>query len=196
MNTSHSINRRSAFTLIELLVVITIIGILAGMAFPVITGVMERARKVKVLSTIKDLHVGIKAYQTEYNRYPSVTTGSDEKTKTNTGTLLAVLLASESQTKLNGRGIKFVDLPLAKNGRGGLIGQDVDSYKLVDEWEQPFQVVLDTSGDEKIDNPDVSNADPKVSSGASPKLPVGVIIYSFGADKTEFTKDDITSWRG
>lgn len=200
MKTAHSINRRPAFTLIELLVVITIIGILASMAFPVITGVMEKARKVRVLATIKDLQVGIKGYQTEYNRYPApagadatIITGDSGKT------FLAILLGSDSQTSYNGRGIKFIELPLAKNGRGGLVGTDVDSYQLVDEWGYPYTVVMDTDGDDRVMNPDTSNDDPKISAGSSPQLPIGIIIYSRGPDgkdKEKPTKDDITSWRG
>ena len=203
MKTSRSVNHPSAFTLIEMLVVITIIGILASMAFPVITGVMNRARKVRTQAVIKDLQVAIKAYQTEYNRYPSDATGEDETLQTNSDSpLIAILLSSDSQEESGGknpRGIKFIDLPMAKNGRGGLIGQDEDSYQLVDEWEQPYTVIMDTNGDEKIENPDVQNSDSKISSGAPAQLPVGVAVYSFGPDgKTNNSpsQDDITSWRG
>ena len=198
MKTSRLVNRQSAFTLIELLVVITIIGILASMAFPVINGVMERARKVKVLSVIKDLQVAIKGYQTEYNRYPSTTTGSDTKVQTLAGDLISTLLASDSQQaagKLNPRGIKFIDLQVAKNGKSGLVGENADNYALMDEWGNPYTVIMDTNGDEKIENPDVSNQDSKIKSGAPAQLPFGVAVYSFGADKKEFTKDDIASWR-
>lgn len=201
MKTSRLVNRQSAFTLIELLVVITIIGILASMAFPVINGVMEKARKVKVLSVIKDVQVAIKAYQTEYNRYPSTKTGSDTKVQTVAGDLLiAVLLASDSQQVSgakpgNPRGIKFIDLPVAKNEKSGLVGENADNYTLKDEWGNPYTVIMDTNGDEKIENPDVSNQDSKIKSGAPAQLPFGVAVYSFGADKKEFTKDDIASWR-
>ena len=199
MKSSHSINRRSAFTLIELLVVITIIGILASMAFPVITGVMEKAKKVKVLAVIKDLQVAIKGYQTEYNRYPAPAGATEEEIMTDADSgmqLLAILMGSESQAALNGRGIKFIELPIAKNGRGGLLGQDVNSYQLVDEWTKPYAIIMDLDGNERINNPDVSNADAKYSSGAAPQLPLGVIIYSTGSDGNKQTKDDITSWRG
>lgn len=200
MKTSHPIRRPSAFTLIELLVVITIIIILAGMAFPVVTGVMEKARKVKTLAVIKDLQVAIKGYQTEYNRYPSSETGNDVEIDTRSE-LIPILMGSDSQTKMNGRDISFIDLPMAKNDRGGLIGQDEDSYQLVDEWSNAYQVIMDTSGDGKVRNPDTENEDSSVSSGASTQLPSGVAIYSYGPDgappksKTSPSKDDITSWR-
>lgn len=204
MSTQRHIFRQTAFTLIELLVVITIIGILASMAFPVVTGVMNKARKVKTLATIKDLHVAIKGYQTEYNHYPASSDAKEgEPIKTNDGSaLLKVLLAADSQQKpgqLNTRGIKFIDLPIAKSGRGGLVGTDVENYQLVDEWGQPYNVLMDLDGDEKVQNPDTQNEDPKITEGASPYLPVGVAVYSFGPDgekKQTPSKDDVTSWRG
>lgn len=199
MNITRPKRRPSAFTLIELLTVITIIGILASMAFPVITGVMNKARKVKTLAVIKDLQVGVKGYLTEYNHYPSEKTDDDEETRTDEGDLLAILLASSSQTKMNGRGIKFVDLPVAKNGRGGLVGQSEDDYQLLDEWGKPYTVIMDSNGDEKVRNPDTENEDPHFSSDASEMLPVGVAIYSLGENglkKSNLTKTVITSWRG
>ncbi len=201
MKTSHPIRRPSAFTLIELLVVITIIIILAGMAFPVVTGVMEKARKVRTLAVIKDLQVAIKGYQTEYNRYPSSETGSDVETDTKKSALVPILMGADGQAKMNGRDISFIDLPMAKNDRGGLIGQDEDSYQLVDEWSNAYQVIMDTSGDGKVKNPDTGNEDSTISSGASTQLPSGVAIYSYGPDgappksKRSPSKDDITSWR-
>jgi len=198
----HLCRRNSAFTLIELLVVITIIGVLAGMAFPVVTGVMERARKVKCLSTIKDLNVAINAYRTEYNHYPSEQKQEDEIRTNAASKLIQVLLAAESQQKqdgLNPRGVKFIDLPPAKNGRGGLIGTSSDNYELVDEWGKPYYVIMDTDGDDKVKNPDLRNSDPKISGDAPQELPLGVAVYSLGADGEKSatpTRKAITSWRG
>ncbi len=199
MKYHRSARNSAAFTLIELLVVISIIAVLASMAFPVVTGVMEKARKVRTLAMIKDLQVAIKGYQTEYNRYPVETFQSDSEIRTEEGnTLIPILLGSDNQTTMNGRDITFIDLPMAKNGRGGLVGQSADNYYLVDEWGNPFFVIMDSNGDGKIRNPDTSNDEPTISSGASTDLPNGVAIYSSGPDgakKTAPSKDDITSWR-
>ena len=182
------------FTLIELLVVITIIAILAGVAFPVVNGVMAKARKVKTLAVAKDLQVAIKSYQTEYNRYPS-TADSDVTVLTNTGDLINVLVGQNSGM-LNPREIKFVDLPMAKNGTGGLVIAGGGGNTLIDDWGSPFSIIMDTNNDNLITNPDTANSDPKVSSGAPPEMPLGVAVFSNGADKVQSTKDDVTSWRG
>ncbi len=49
--------RPSAFTLIELLVVISIIGILAALALPAITGALAQGQMTQTLSNCKQLHL-------------------------------------------------------------------------------------------------------------------------------------------
>jgi prepilin-type N-terminal cleavage/methylation domain-containing protein len=57
----------AAFTLIELLVVITIIAILASIAFPVFNTVTERANQTKDLSNIRQIGVGLKLFAADHN---------------------------------------------------------------------------------------------------------------------------------
>lgn len=64
----------SAFTLIELLVVITIIAILASIAFPVFNTVTERANQTKDLANIRQIGVTLKLFAADHSgSYPSQT---------------------------------------------------------------------------------------------------------------------------
>jgi prepilin-type N-terminal cleavage/methylation domain-containing protein/prepilin-type processing-associated H-X9-DG protein len=55
-------NRSPAFTLIELLVVIAIIIILAALAVPVLTGVLDRAKATKDMSNLRQIGLATQTY--------------------------------------------------------------------------------------------------------------------------------------
>jgi prepilin-type N-terminal cleavage/methylation domain-containing protein len=184
--------KHRGFTLIELLVVITIIAILAGASFPVINGVMTKAKKVKALAVVKDIQVAVKSYQTEYNRYPAPAAGGGDTTVTTADTnFIAVLLGQTGGgTVSNPRQIKFLELPPAKNGKGGLIGT-IGAQTLVDDWGvpgaragNPYTVIMDSNYDNQITIPGITTG----------PLPLGTAIYCNGPDGIEFSRDDITSW--
>lgn len=206
-----------AFTLIELLVVITIIAILAGLVMSQGPKIMEDARKLQVQTVIKDLRLAIGSYQVEYNRWPvnssmlsSGSSGEDVQafpTDENAGIVDALLSTSSSSSgdsggsgsaNLNPKDIKFIDLPIAKNGRFGLVNPQ-PPYKLVDLWGTPYYVLLDTNGDKQVQNPDQNNSDPSISQNTSSpppqNLPTEIAIYSYGKDLMPATRDDVVSWR-
>jgi len=56
-----------AFTLIELLVVIVVIAILATIAYPVYTGVQERAKVTKDMSNLRQVGVATQTYMNDNN---------------------------------------------------------------------------------------------------------------------------------
>lgn len=59
--------KKSAFTLIELLVVISIIAILASLAIPAYTKVMEKGKVVQDANNLRQLGLGIVQYTTDNN---------------------------------------------------------------------------------------------------------------------------------
>jgi prepilin-type N-terminal cleavage/methylation domain-containing protein len=92
----------TAFTLIELLVVITIIAILASIAFPVFNTVTERANQTKDLSNLRQIGVVMKLFAADHNgSYPArkdpETTGDTDITTANEAfrTLFPTYLTNE-----------------------------------------------------------------------------------------------------
>jgi prepilin-type N-terminal cleavage/methylation domain-containing protein len=61
---------KRAFTLIELLVVITIIGVLAGLLFPVFGSVKEKARMAYCTNNLRQIAGALIAYEAEYGQMP------------------------------------------------------------------------------------------------------------------------------
>ena len=66
--------RRKAFTLVELLVVITIIGVLAGLMFPVLARVREKGRQAQCANNLKELFTATMAYASNSGSFPYATT--------------------------------------------------------------------------------------------------------------------------
>jgi prepilin-type N-terminal cleavage/methylation domain-containing protein len=200
MNITSTTGPRRAvagFTLIELLVVISIIAVLAGLAIPAITGTLQGARRALCQTTIKDLVLGIKNYQVEYNRYPMIgSSRSETPVPTTEGSpLIDILLGdSDNSTRLNPSRQPFIEPSMGKNGIGGLTGNH-GSFGLMDAWGKPYYVVMDVNYDNKLHNPDAQNQDAKLSNNAAQFLPYGAIAYSLGEDKEEGTRDDVVSWR-
>ncbi len=183
-----------AFTLIELLVVIGIIALLAGLSFPAISGVMKKAKRARCSAAIKDVQIGIKNYQVEYNRYPLTSGSGETPMPLSEGNQLLNVLLGKNVNKLNPREIVFLEPAMGKGGAGGLIGSE-GSYGLADVWGTPYEVIVDANYDNQIANPDTQNSDETVSAGAPANIIAGAAVYSLGEDKKANTKDDIVSWR-
>jgi prepilin-type N-terminal cleavage/methylation domain-containing protein len=62
MNKSSPRLAERAFTLIELLIVIAVIAILAGIAIPALTSVLERAKVIKDMSNLRQIGLGLQLY--------------------------------------------------------------------------------------------------------------------------------------
>ncbi len=194
-----------AFTLIELLITITIIAILASMTAAGISYAIDQSNRLKVRAVLVDLKNGIEQFQVDYGRWPidsSVTGANGEDaaelltdgTNSLVDTLMGIPPASGGAVDLNPKRTPFASFPPASNGRHGLVGA-ARPFKLADMYGQPYHILLDTNGDNQVKSPDVSNTDPKISTGQAAHLVTKVAVYSSGKDQILRTSDDVTSWR-
>jgi prepilin-type N-terminal cleavage/methylation domain-containing protein len=136
------LRKSPAFTLIELLIVIAIIAILAGLAFPAVSGAIGSSRKTQARNDVAQLAAAVKAFQLEYGRLPVSGASTSDNLDTPNANVISALTASN---QLNPRGIVFFEPKQAKGGKGGLDGGD---YK--DPWGTAYKFMLDTSYDNRI----------------------------------------------
>jgi len=159
----------SAFTLVELLVVIAIIAVLALFGVLGSSKFLERGRKIQALSQFRDFEVGLKMYETDYNRPPIPeskrnegwdTMYSDPGGKYSNSILIAVLAGKDGEfsaqgsdevfnaRQMNPKQEKYLEFPLSGNKKGG-VGDD---GKLYDPWGREVIVVVNGGQGTNSDN--------------------------------------------
>ncbi len=196
MRSPHPHKTNRGFTLVELLVVIAIIAVLAATGFTVGTGAINKARKLTAETAAASVVTAIEQFYSEYSALPDPGTNTVDTTfTTDTGSgvaLLNILAGNESTATnpQNTRGINFLSLKNAKNGRGGLEYSGNDISALLDPWGQPYNITLDYEYDNEIDpTTGVTSADQTLRG-------VRVIAWSNGVDagETVDTKTLAKTW--
>src|SRR3982750_1769500 len=122
------------------MVVIAIVAVLAGLMFPAVQSVLERAKKVQAKNDLTQIVTAVNAFYTEYGRYPTnsvadVTLGSG-------GTTTNDSLFNELRAKsivLNTRQIVFISPPedTAQANPKGKIGSDAQFH---DPWASAYAI--------------------------------------------------------
>jgi prepilin-type N-terminal cleavage/methylation domain-containing protein len=197
-----SISRRClshAFTLIELLVVITIIGLLAGLAFPAIAGALKAAKKAEASAMVSQLRVALTAYQTEYGNWPSTTFPSTEPTVLSSDANLYNLLRGQDAAGQNPRLIVFMEFN-SKVLRQAVSATNTtppvstsSATAFVDPWSQPYYFVADSNYNNEI-------SVPSDTAGSNETINSSLGIWSRGPQKTwnaelEPKKNYLRSWK-
>jgi prepilin-type N-terminal cleavage/methylation domain-containing protein len=133
-STTKKTTRPQAFTLIELLVVISIIAILASLAFPAINGAMDSAKKTTAKNAAVQIANAVVAYETEYGRLPLTNSTTVSKA------LMDILTGINTASDANPRGIVFIEATEWRKGKGGTNAQG-----FCDPWTNgvAFRIALD-----------------------------------------------------
>ena len=147
-STTKKTTRPQAFTLIELLVVISIIAILASLAFPAIGGAMDSAKKTTAKNAAVQIANAVVAYETEYGRLPPISSSSSSSDVSGepVGSFLTAILGGSANNTNNARAIVFIELPAYKKGKGGTN----TSGEYLDPWGGTYRISLDYGYDNSI----------------------------------------------
>lgn len=191
--------RKNAFTLIELLVVIAIIGILAGIIFPSVSAVVNRANAAKTRTMFSQWIAAIEDFRSEYGFYPTFGGAAADDTAVRINdqrelfyhTLTGRLPSgpgtpSGAQNRRNIRFYSFSDESIADDETYG----PASAGDIIDAFGNPdIYVVVDSNRDGVI------RSFPSLPSGDMPsgnELNAGVAVYS--VRNADFDFPTVTSW--
>jgi prepilin-type N-terminal cleavage/methylation domain-containing protein len=148
----------TGFTLIELLVVISIIAILAALAFPAVNGAIDTARRGEVRSMADQIKKAISTYYAEYGIFPTNFTTTDA----------AFVTMMTTNSPQNRRGIRLMEIPTKFSNASGL----VTPLRFYRQGQSNFTIVVDSDYNGQIIAPDGSTINASVAVGVpDPKNP-------------------------
>ncbi len=196
---------RNGFTLIELLVVISIIALLAGLAFPALQGALDTAKKAQASTMVNQLATAITMYNTEYGVWPLKSGDASDTVSYVGGDFGAVCLSLNGGRRIDGttsgtpdvsnltipntRGIQFMSFNKKDLKSGSTTGADnevMNPYSKAKDLE--YRLLLDGDYNGTVSAPDVVNG-----SGTT-YVSQGVAIWCYG-DKNGTQNKYITSYK-
>lgn len=180
---------RRGFTLIELLTVIAIIVVLMGLLFPAIGSVKETMRKTQAKNDVTQIVTAVKAYYTEYGKYPvkSGATGKYDSSNSEVLDVLRGLTSTGSDENLNPRKIVFLEVNDAKDPKNPKSGIKTStpgaSGDWVDPWGEAYKIRVDADYDNEVEDP----------VNTSSKIRTGAVAWSVAKNKSN--ADWVCSWK-
>lgn len=197
------------FTLIELLTVIAIIAILMGLLFPALGKVKEQARKAQAKNDAVQIVNAVKAYYTEYGKYPCAANpgndsqdfvAADDADHTNLMNTLRVPdpNALAGTYPLNPRKIVFLEAKNATNQSEPRAGIRTSNGRFYDPWGSAYRIKIDSNYNNVVSNPYSEDT------GAGPaNVNTGIIVWALGKDRDGGANskdsgtgdDDVISWQ-
>ncbi len=188
------------------MVVIAIVVVLAGLLFPAVQSVLERAKKVQAKNDLTQIVTAVNAFYSEYGRYPlpSTASGDGYPSGATTGTTSKDVLnpLRNLDPILDPRQIVFISPPedTTQPSPRGKIGSDGQFH---DPWGNAYGISIDADYDNQVPNPYTADT------GAGPtKIRQGVIAWSIGKDaklgnngdnslrsSAGVQSDDVISWQ-
>lgn len=151
---------RSGFTLLELLIVISIIAILAAIAFPATSLVMTQARKAQAKTQAQGIVNAIKLYETQYAVLPLGNSPGEQQILTDQNFINILTGVDQDQ---NPKETVFIEGKVAKQAAGskparsGFVEEGGGSQSLVDPWGNPYVVIMDADDDKQIKVPGIES---------------------------------------
>lgn len=154
------LRKRRGFTLVELLVVIAIVASLAGIAFAVAQGAMEKAKKQTSLKDCTDIQSAIENFMLETQGQIPLRNVPDEDVEVVTSDIddpsgvISVLIGKEpddGSDKLNPSGKSYLSGAAQEDKRGGIY-RSKDGAGYYDPWGNPYTIIVAINKDE-VDNP-------------------------------------------
>ncbi len=148
MNTQERFGSRAGFTLIELLVVITILGILMSLAVNGAGAIRSQARTAQARNDCTGLSTAIRAFYTDYSRYPVAISKKDdapyEAGTDDAGNSEVLKALTAKDTDINPRGVVYYENKTArKSSTGGWTGGLSTEGALYDPWGYTYGICVD-----------------------------------------------------
>jgi len=191
------------FSLIELLTVIAVLGILAAIIIPTVSGARDSANRAATKAQFNQWAAAMELYRQEYGFYPDIALNGKVDTERFAAELTGQTLAGDSVRGStnwgNRKGLSFYALSVGDLDEAG--AELVDPFGNFD-----IAIRVDSNRDGRIDSSDTGSwvaVDGAERAGLSPvALPeaiptngvrAGVVFYSAGRGRDE--TDLVLSWR-